>query len=98
MSTTARARGERIEFRTTPQVRRLVDRAVAASGGNLTDFAEASLVLAARRVLADRDRFVLAAEVAAEWDTINSRPARELPGLRRLMERPSPFEERRAEE
>lgn len=93
MSAPPRARGERIEFRTTPQVRRLVERAVEASGSNLTDFAEASLVHAAQRVMADRTRFVLSEEAAREWDAINDRPARDLPGLRRLMERPSPFAE-----
>lgn len=93
MATKARARGDRIEFRTTPAVRRLVDRAVEASGSNLTDFAEASLVLAAQRILADREVFVLADDVAVEWEAINARPARELPGLRRLMSRPSPFDE-----
>jgi hypothetical protein len=36
MATTTRARRERIEFRTTPQVRRLVERSVEASGSNLT--------------------------------------------------------------
>lgn len=93
MSITMRARRERIEFRTTPQVRRLVERAVEASGSNLTDFAEASLVQAAQRVMADREHFLLSADAAEEWDAINDRPARELPGLRRLMQRPSPFEE-----
>ena len=29
---------------------------------------------------------------AAEWEAINARPARELAGLRRLMERPSAFD------
>lgn len=93
MVTPARTRDERIEFRTTPTVRRLVERAVEASGSNLTDFAETSLVLASQRVMADRARFVLPERVAEEWEEINSRPARELPGLRRLMARPSPFDE-----
>jgi uncharacterized protein (DUF1778 family) len=88
-----RARDERIEFRTTPETRRLVERAVEASGSNLTDFAESSLVLAAQRVMADRERFVLSGSAAAEWEAINSGPARELPGLRDLMARPSPFNE-----
>lgn len=88
-----RARGERIEFRTTPEVRHLIERAVEASGSNLTDFTESSLVLAAQRVLADREQFVLSEHAASEWEAINSRPARELPGLRRLVARPSPFDE-----
>lgn len=89
----ARTRGERIEFRTTPATRRLVERAVEASGTNLTEFAEASLIAAAQRVMADRDRFVLNQAAADAWEAINARPARELPGLRALMARPSPFEE-----
>lgn len=93
MATRTRARGERIEFRTTPEVRRLVERAVEASGSNLTDFAETSLVVAAQRVMADRVQFVLSERAAAEWEAVNARPARELPGLRRLMGRASPFEE-----
>lgn len=93
MATQARARAERIEFRTTPEVRRLVDRAVEVSGGNLTAFVESSVVLAAQRVMADRARFTLTEQAAADWEAINDRPARDLPGLRRLMARPSPFDE-----
>ncbi|MGH9056636.1 MAG: DUF1778 domain-containing protein [Acidimicrobiales bacterium] len=48
---------------------------------------------AALRVLADRDRFELDASAAKEWDALNSRPARDLPGLKRLMQRRSPFSE-----
>lgn len=54
---------------------------------------DASLVLAAQRVMADRDTFTLSEDAAAEWEAINARPARELEGLRRLMARPSPFDE-----
>lgn len=88
-----RARDERIEFRTTAEARRLVERAVEVSGSNLTDFAESSLVLAAQRVMADRERFVLPERAADEWEAINAQPARELSGLRELMARPSPFDE-----
>jgi len=86
-----RTREDRIEFRTTRQVRQLIDRAVDASGGTLTEFAEASLTAAAQRVLANRDRFLLSPEALAEWEAINARAARDLPALRRLMRRPSPF-------
>jgi hypothetical protein len=42
---------------------------------------------------ADRDHFALDAEALAAWETINARPVRGLDGLRRPMERPSPFGE-----
>jgi hypothetical protein len=44
-----------------------------------------------KRVLADREQFVLDADGQKEWEQINSRPARNLPGLARLLQRPSPF-------
>ena len=47
--------------------------------------------LAALRVLAEREQFVLDADGQKEWERINSRPARNLPGLARLLQRPSPF-------
>lgn len=90
---TTRARKDRIELRTTPAIRKLIDRAVKASGSTLTEFAEASLTAAAERILADRDRFVLSAKALTEWETINARPAQDLPSVRRLMDRPSPFVE-----
>lgn len=90
---TTRTRKDRIELRTTHAVRKLIDRAVKASGGNLTDFAEASLTAAAQRILADRDQFALSVKALAEWEAINAQPARDLPGLRNLMNRASPFVE-----
>lgn len=93
MSSPARTRDDRIEFRTTRATRAVIERAVEAAQTNLTEFAETNLVLAAQRVLADRDRFSLPADAAEEWESINARPTRELAGLRRLMERPSPFDD-----
>ncbi len=95
MATTTgpRRRSKRLEIRTTPEERELIDRAVAETGGDLTSFVVGSLADAARRILADRDRFVLSPEAAKAWDALNKRPARDLPGLRRLMERPPPFAE-----
>jgi uncharacterized protein (DUF1778 family) len=88
-----RRRSRRMELRTTPDERDLIDRAVAATGTDLTEFVVDNVVAAARRVLADRDQFTMDADAAAAWDAINRRPARDLPGLRRLMQRPSPFAE-----
>jgi len=87
----ARRRSRRLELRTTPEEREIIDRAAAASETGLTEFVVGSAVAAAQRMLADRDRFELDATAAEAWEAMNSRPARELPGLRRLMERPSPF-------
>lgn len=70
----------------------MIDRAVAASGTDLTDVVITNLTIASRRMLADRVEFSLDVETRKAWDDINSRAARDLPGLRRLMARPSPFD------
>jgi uncharacterized protein (DUF1778 family) len=82
-----------MDLRTTVEERELIDRAVATAGTDLTDFVISHALEAARQVLADRDRFELDARALSAWETLNSRPARELPGLRKLMERTSPFGE-----
>ncbi len=89
----SRRRSRRMDLRTTPEERDGSDRAVAATGTDLPDFVVTHASAAARRVLADRNQFVLDASALAAWEEINSRPARDLPGLRRLMQRPSPFDE-----
>lgn len=92
MSTgTKRNRSERLEVRTTPEDRALIDKAVAASGTDLTDFVITNLTVASRRVLADRTEFALDPEAQEAWERINRRRARTLTGLRELMTRPSPF-------
>ena len=93
MQTESRRRSRRMELRTTPEERDLIDRAVATTGGDLTDFVVTQACDAARRVLADRDRFELDEAALAAWEALNARPARDLPGLRRLMRRASPFSE-----
>jgi uncharacterized protein (DUF1778 family) len=82
-----------MDLRTTPEERDLIDRAVTLTGTDLTDFVVTHAYDAARRLLADRDRFELDAAALEEWDVINARQAREVPGLRALMQRPSPFSE-----
>jgi uncharacterized protein (DUF1778 family) len=94
MSTDAkRTRSERLEVRTTPEDRALIDRAVAVSGTDLTDFVVTNLMVASRRVLADRTEFSLGSDAREAWERINRRRARSLAGLRDLMARPSPFGE-----
>lgn len=88
-----RRRSRRLELRTTPDERELIDRAIAVTGSDLTEFVVTNAVDAARRVLADRDHFELDADAAAAWEAINARRTRDLPGLRELMNRPTPFAE-----
>ena len=88
---TQRQRNRRLEIRTTDDERSLIDQAVAASDTDLTSFVTEHLTLAAQRVLADRDHFVLSTKDARVWDALNEAPARDLRGLRVLMKRPSPF-------
>lgn len=86
-----RRRSRRIELRTTPEERSLLDRAVALRGVALTEFVVLHACDAARRALADRQQFEMDEATSLAWEALNQRPARDLPGLRRLMQRPSPF-------
>lgn len=86
-----RRRSRRLDLRTTPEEREVIDRAATVAGAGLTEFVVGSAVAAAQRVLADRVEFELDPIAAEAWEAMNSRPARDLPGLRRLMDRPSPF-------
>lgn len=85
------AKTSRIELRASEDDRDLLDRAAAALGTDRSSFLLTQGRLAAQRVLADRKQFVLDADGQQEWERINSRPARSLPGLARLIQRPSPF-------
>jgi uncharacterized protein (DUF1778 family) len=92
-TTDDRRRSRRLEVCTTADKRDLIDRAVAARGGDLTEFIVGTALEEATRVLADRDTFVLTADQPEAWNALNARPARELAGVRALFERPSPFQE-----
>jgi uncharacterized protein (DUF1778 family) len=86
-----RSRSERLEVRTTLEDRELIDRAVAASNIDLTEFVVVNLRSAAQKVLADRSEFRLQPDAKEAWEAANRRPARTLSGLAKLMKRPSPF-------
>lgn len=61
-SASSRSRNRRLEVRATAEDRQLIDRAVAASGTDLTGFVITHLRLAAQQVLADREEFRLDSE------------------------------------
>src|SRR2546430_13743328 len=90
-TTEVRRRSRRLELRTTPDERVLIDRAAAVAQTDLTEFVVTNAVEAARRVLADRDLFQLDEDALEAWEAGHARPARDLPGPRRPMERPSPL-------
>ncbi len=85
------AKTSRIELRATEDDRDLLDRAAAALGTDRSSLLLSQGRLAAQRVLADREQFVLDDGAQQEWERINSRPVRSLQGLLRLLELPSPF-------
>src|SRR5436309_1683740 len=95
MATSAeiRRRSKRLELRTTPEERELIERAAEVSGSDLTEFVLAHASDAARRILADRDRFHLSGDALAAWEAVHARRALDLPGLHVLMSLPSPFAE-----
>jgi len=82
---------QRFEFRTSTADRELFARAADAMGTPVSTFANEQLRIAAQRVLADRTEFVLSPVEAALFDEMLERPARDLPGLRELLNRSSPF-------
>lgn len=88
-----RTKSERLEVRTTPDDRALIDLAVAASDTDLTAFVVTNLTTAARRVLADRSHFTMDAEAYEAWEGVSRRRARTLPGLRELMARGEALEQ-----
>lgn len=93
MAVPQRRRSSRLELRTTPDERALIVRAAEAANTSQTEFVIDNAIIAAQRVLADRQVFVLTPQQHAAWEDLNSRSARELPALRKLMARPSPFKE-----
>ena len=93
METESRRRSRRLDLRTTEEERELIVRAAATTGVVLSQFVITQAYDAAKRILADRDRFELDALAVEAWEAINSRPVRDLSGLRRLMQKPSPFSE-----
>ncbi len=84
-------KSKRMEFRTTEQTRSLVERAASAQNVSLTEFAERCLRREAERILTNQNSFALSQGAQAEWDALNDQPAKDLPGLRQLFKRPSPF-------
>ncbi len=78
-------------LRVAPEIKTLFQTAAASQGVSVARFIEQTAIEAAQRELADRTSFTLSADQIDAWETLNSEPAKDLPGLRELLNRPSPF-------
>ena len=81
-------RSERIDIRTTPAVKRLLQQAAAASHKHVSEFLLEQGIAAAAGTLADRRLFLLdEARWQAFLDALE-RPAKDCSGLERLLTQP----------
>ena len=84
-------RGSRINLRASARQEQLLKQAAAATDRTMTDFVLESAVREAERVLADRRWFLISDEQWDEFQRLLEQPARDLPRLRALLAKPSPF-------
>jgi uncharacterized protein (DUF1778 family) len=81
-------RSERIDIRTTPTVKRLLQQAAAASHKHVSEFLLEQGVAAAAGTLADRRLFLLDKTRWQEFLDALERPAKDRPALKRLLTEP----------
>lgn len=84
-------RPSRINLRASARQEQLLKQAAAATDRTMTDFVLESAVVEAERVLADRRWFLISDEQWDEFQRLLEQPAHDLPRLRALLARPSPF-------
>ena len=81
----AEAKSERIEVRTTPSLRALLQRAAAALHKNVTEFLLEAGINAAEDALADRRMFRLDDQQWGAFQDVLDRPVVNKPRLARLL-------------
>ncbi len=84
-------RRSRINLRASARQEQLLKQAAAATDRTMTDFVLESAVVEAERVLADRRWFLISDQQWDEFQHLLEQPPRDLPRLRALLARPSPF-------
>ncbi|MDR3554704.1 MAG: DUF1778 domain-containing protein [Syntrophobacteraceae bacterium] len=84
---------ERIDIRTTPNVKRLLQEAAAVSNKTVTEFLLDSALTQAAEVLADRRLFLLDDKQWEEFIAALDAPPRPMPGMERLLREPSILEQ-----
>ena len=88
----AETKSERIEVRTTPSLKALLQRAAASAHKNVTEFLLEAGIKAAEDALADRRMFRLDERRWKEFQNILDRPVVNKPRLARLLSEKSVLE------
>ena len=91
MSSSA-ARSEKLDLRLTPEAKRVLQTAAAASSRSVSEFVLESALARADETLPDRLRFGLDAEQWKAFQAALEAPPRALPRMARLLDEPSVFE------
>lgn len=83
----------RLSIRASSQEKELLAQAADLTRTTISQFVLREALDAAEQLLMDRTRFSLDDEAWQEFADRLDRPPRELPEIRRLMRKPSPFDE-----
>ena len=84
----------KIEIRTTPAQKQIIEQAAQAEGVNVTAFIFSRIFPDAQRILGDRTLFILNQASWKELQSILDRPAKPSAKLKELMQTPSVLERR----
>lgn len=75
----------RINLRTSPEAKALIERAAAIMGSTVSGFMLQNAYEAARRIVADKDTVMLSQEAFEAFVSASEHPAEPTDALRRLM-------------
>lgn len=92
MDASTQSKTERIDIRTSYNVKKLLQQAAAASHKNVSEFLLEHGLIAAQETLTDRRLFVLDDEQWQAFQAALDSPPQEKPRLARLLTEPSVFE------
>jgi len=88
-------RSEKLDLRLTPEAKRTLNAAAAASRRSVSEFVLESALTRAEETLPDRRRFMLSEKQWKEFLAALDAPPRPMPRLKRLLNEPSIFEKRK---
>jgi uncharacterized protein (DUF1778 family) len=88
-------RTEKLDLRLTPSAKRVLQSAATATQRSVSEFVLESALARAEETLPDRQRFGLDAERWAAFQAALAAPARSNSRLKKLLQTPSVFEQRR---